>query len=171
MPNMSYTMKTCDELESDFLSYFQKLRTLMGGYDIDNLAWIMKQHKNIIKHAKLGTLPHIDDFDDFSSVLAEAAHHSLFHDDIIMEPKMKILYEQLRSIHYAMEQACVPANAEKIAQAKATATAEAAAIATKRNATIAARKSEKQIALMAAAAKIAADEAAGITRRTRNSTY
>ena len=166
---MPYTMKTCDELESDFLSSFQQLRTLMCGYDIDNLKWIMKEHKSIIKRAKADGFV---DNDEFNFVLAEAAHHSLFHGDTVIGPKMETIYAELLKIHYAMEQACLPANAAKIAEAKAAAATVTAARVAKRAATIAKRNLEKKAALKVVVKKIAADEAAGIgyRLRTRNTT-
>lgn len=165
MNKMTYAMKTCTELESDFLSTFQKLRRLVGKYDVQNLAWIMKEHRDIIEYRRRGmTVPFMT---NYNYILAESMHHSVFLDDEHIGKDMEALYEKLGVIHAAMEYACVAANAAKIVAAQAVAAKAREAITAKRVATLAARKAAAQAALTAAAAQIAADEAAGIGRRLR----
>jgi hypothetical protein len=154
--------KDCDALEKDFQAVIAKLEK-MHEYK-DALDWIKTEHKRFIRKVKANE-PANNFNDTFETALYNSYEHSFFRDT----KKGEKLYAELLRIHTAMEQACSPEGiAEGLAkQAAAAAAAEEAK--EKRRAAAVARKANKKAELMAAAAKIAEDEAKG-TRRPKRGT-
>lgn len=150
--------KDCDALEKDFQAVITKLEK-MHEYE-DALDWIKIEHERYIKKAQTGAAPN-NIHDTFETALDNSYEHSFFRDT----PKGKKLYDELLRIHNEMEKACSP---EGLAKKAATAVAVEEAKARHRAAAVS-RKANKKAALMAAAAKIARDEAAGIGRPKRGS--
>ena len=156
--------KDCDELEVEFQAVIAKLERMREDYEV--VRWMKVEHKRLIKLAK--TAAHLTDARDFDNASWNSYEHSMFRDAYPPEgPKAMKLYDELRRIHAEMVKACAPDNAARIAAAKAAEADAKAKAKANRAAAAKSRKNRNRANLLAAAAKIAADEAAGIGRPKR----
>ena len=158
-------VKDCDELELEFQQVIAKLEKMREDYEV--VRWMKVEHKRLIKLAK--TAAHLTDARDFDNASWNSYEHSMFRDAYPPDgPKAMKLYEELRRIHAEMVKACAPENAARIAATKAAEADAKAKAKANRAAAAKSRKNRNKANLLAAAAKIAADEAAGIGRPKRH---
>jgi hypothetical protein len=157
--------KDCDELEVEFQTVIAKLEKMREDYEV--VRWMKVEHKRLIKLAK--TAAHLTDADEFDDASWDSYEHSIFRNAYPPEgPKAMKLYDELRRIHAEMVKACAPETAARIAAAKAAQADAKAKAKANRAAAAKSRKNRNKANLLAAAAKIAADEAAGIGRPKRH---
>jgi len=159
------SVKDCDELEIEFQDVIAKLEKMREDYEV--VRWMKVEHKRLIKLAE--NAAHLTEPREFDNASWDSYEHSVFRDAYPPEgPKVMKLYDELRRIHSEMVKACAPENAARIAVAKAAEADVKSKAKANRVAAAKSRKNRNKANLLAAAAKIAADEAAGIGRHKRH---